>query len=139
MAGRKEIKTASYVGESLTLGDVIETVKAAEREGLPMDSQVKIAYEPAFFRDFISIVHDPTRRGVTFASAQTPVEQAIESGGDRLVELGFVRSSDSRKPVVIRLQIQDDASNIVIASVDLTEHQFAMLLSGSVVKAKDNI
>lgn len=139
MAGRREIKTAAHMGESLTLGDVIETVKQAEREGLPMDSQVKIVHEPNFMRDFISIIHDPTQRAVRFTSAKTPVEQAIASGGDRLVELGFGRASDSRKPVVIRLQIQDDASNIVIASVNLDEHQFAMLLSGSVVKVKDQI
>lgn len=50
----------------------------------------------------------------------------------RLVELGFIRSTDSRKPIKVRLQVQDDETNTVLTSLDLTEHEFAALLAGSV-------
>lgn len=137
---KRQIKTAGTFGSPLTLGDLIGSVEVALHQGLPHESEVAIGYEESFMRDFLTITHDPTRRRVAFPLGdKTPVEQAIESGGERLVELGFVRHSDVRQPVTIRIQIQDDSTNIVMTSVELTEHQFALLLSGQVIKAKDSL
>lgn len=141
MAEKQQVKYAAPMGEGLTLGDIIGTAEVALNQGLPMDSQVRIEYEQTFFRDFLTITHDPTRRRVTMPLRDnlTPVEQAIESGGDRLLEVGFVRHSDVRQPVTIRIQVSDDSTNIVMTSLELTEHQFALLLSGQVIKIKDSL
>jgi len=127
--------------EYLNLWEVEELCRQARKHDMPDESDFRIDYDPTFLRYRYVVQHDPSMRrvGQEVPDRLPPVEQAIASGGDRLVELGFVRRSDSREPVTIRLQVQDDASNVVIASLDLTEHQFAMLLSGSVIKAKDQI
>lgn len=129
-------------GESdwLNLWEVEELLKQARKHGLPDESEVRVEYDQNFLRTRYVVAHDPSKRRVDqMVNHLTPVEQAITSGGDRLVELGFVRHSDVRQPVTIRIQVQDDASNIVMTSVELTEHEFALLLSGQVVKAKDTL
>lgn len=57
----------------------------------------------------------------------------------RLVELGFVRSTDARKPITVRLQVTDDDTGQVMTSVDLTEHEFAALLAGSVITTEEKV
>lgn len=49
--------------------------------------------------------------------------------GKRCVSLGFMRSGDSRKPPVIRLQIQDE-DMVLTELLDLDPKQFADVMSG---------
>lgn len=124
----------------LNLWEVEELCRVARAEGLPDESDVRIEFDKTFYRTRYVVQHDPSRRKVgKEVDNMTPVEQAIESRGDRLVEIGFQRSSDVRKPITVRLQVQDDATNTVITSLDLDEHQWAMLLAGSVIKVKDTL
>lgn len=138
---RQQIKTAGSLDGSVALGDIMGTIEVALNQGMPMDSVVKVEHDETFRRDFVTITHDPTRRRVSLPIRDNlpPVEQAIEARGDRLVEVGFVRSSDARKPITVRIQVTDDASNIVMTSLDLSEHDWAAVLAGSVIKVKDQL
>lgn len=49
-----------------------------------------------------------------------------------LLSLGSVKPGDVRKPIFFRLMIQDEDSDAV-TTIDLSEHQFALLLASSVV------
>lgn len=125
--------------EWLNLWEVEELCRVARREGLPDESEFRCDYDKTFMRTRYSVTHDPSKRRVDqMAPLRTPVEQAIESGGKRLLELRFIRHSDVREPVTIRIQVQDDSTNIVMTSLELTEHQFALLLSGQVIKVEDS-
>jgi hypothetical protein len=54
----------------------------------------------------------------------------------RELSIGFIRHGDARKPVTVRVEIQDEEAD-VITSLDLTEHQWALVLSGSVITVEE--
>lgn len=56
-----------------------------------------------------------------------------------MLEMSFVRSTDNRKPITVRLQVTNDDTNEVVILTEMTEHEFAALLSGSVVKVQDQL
>lgn len=122
----------------LNLWEVEELCRQARQAGLPDEAEFRADYDQAFLRTRYSVTHDPSKRRVDQMSPlRTPVEQAIEARGTRLVELGFIRSVDSRKPITVRLQVQDDSTGVIMTSLDLSEHEFALLVSGQAIHAKD--
>lgn len=124
----------------LNLWEVEELCRQARKHGLPDESEFRADFDQAFLRTRYSVTHDPSKRSIAqMTPERTPVEQAIESRGDRLVSLNFVRSGDTRKPITVRIEVQDDATSVIMSSVDLDEHQFAGLLAGSVIRAKDAV
>lgn len=139
MSQRQQIKTASSIDGGVLLDEIMGTIEVALNQGMPRDSVVKVEYDDTFHRHFLTITHDPTRRRVSlpYGNRLTPVEQAIEAKGKRNVSLGFISSGDARKPITVRIQIEDDSTGIVMASLDLDEHQFAGLLAGRVLGVED--
>jgi hypothetical protein len=123
----------------LNLWEVEELCRQARLHGLPDESDVRIEYDQTFYRNRYVVQHDPSKRRVDkVVDHMTPVEQAMASGGARFLSLGFIQSNDTRKPIQVRVEVQDDATGIVLTSLDLDEHQFARLLAGGVIKVKDS-
>lgn len=72
-----------------------------------------------------TLVEDPDRRYWT----DSRFERVEEAEADRaMLSLGFLKQGDARKPVATRLLILPDEGPAI--SVDLTEHEFVLLLSG---------
>lgn len=67
------------------------------------------------------------------------IETEVERGGFRNLSLGFISSGDARKPITVRVQVEDDVTNTIMTSLDLSEHEFAGLLAGRVLKIKDSL
>ena len=52
------------------------------------------------------------------------------------VALGFAKSADSTRPITTTLRVEQADDGAPVLDVELTEHQLAMLLSGSVVRTE---
>lgn len=58
---------------------------------------------------------------------------------EREVSMGFVSSSDSRKPRRVLLQVEDPETNTIVTRMLLSEHQFVALLSGAHIRVEAEI
>lgn len=121
--------------ERFSVAEVKALIEVAAERGLDDDATFKIEYDASYLQDVMTISDDGYLVGKRHS--QTPVEHVIESGGERRVELGFVRSSDVRKPTSVLLRVIDQDTGIVMTSLSLSEHDFVLLLAGHGVSAKD--
>lgn len=51
-----------------------------------------------------------------------------------IVSLGFTKPSDRRKPVRVVLAIQGSEASDSTRTIEFDEHEFALLMSGSVIQ-----